>query len=96
MPTGWKSLPTEEEWQRAAYGKNAKDSTERTYPWGSDWSNDRGNERTSASFGNFDFNYWNPTPVNAFPQGQSAFGVWDMLGKRMGVDVEPIRSVRWL
>jgi gamma-glutamyl hercynylcysteine S-oxide synthase len=67
-----KSLPSEEEWHRAAYGKDREDGTERKYPWG--------NERPSASFGNCDFKYWNPTPVNAFPQGQSAFGVWDMLG----------------
>jgi iron(II)-dependent oxidoreductase len=72
-----KSLPTEEEWHRAAYGKSSEDSPERAYPWGNDW---RSNTRPSASFGNFDFNCWNPTPVNAFPQGQSAFGVWDMLG----------------
>ncbi len=65
-----KSLPTEEEWHRAAYG--TEDGTGRTYPWG--------NDPPSSSLGNFDFNYWNPTPVNAFPQGQSALGVWDMLG----------------
>jgi ergothioneine biosynthesis protein EgtB len=69
---GGKSLPTEEEWHRAAYGDNGEGGTGRAYPWG--------NDRPSASFGNFDFNYWNPTPVYAFPQGQSAFGVWDMLG----------------
>jgi ergothioneine biosynthesis protein EgtB len=67
-----KSLPTEEEWHRAAYGKNGQYGTTRTYPWG--------NDRPSTAFGNFDLNYWNPTPVNAFPAGQSAFGVWDMLG----------------
>jgi formylglycine-generating enzyme required for sulfatase activity len=30
--------------------------------------------------GNFDFARWNPAPVNAFPAGQSAFGVQGMLG----------------
>jgi ergothioneine biosynthesis protein EgtB len=65
-----KSLPTEEQWHRAAYG--SLDANERTYPWGS--------EAPNSSFGNFDFSHWNPTPVNAFPEGRSAFGVHDMLG----------------
>ncbi len=65
-----KSLPTEEEWQRAAYGTN--DGSERYYPWG--------NEPPNSSLGNFDFNHWNPTPVNVFPAGGSAFGVRDLLG----------------
>ena len=65
-----KSLPTEEEWHRAAYG--AKDKRERSYPWGSN--------PPDVSLGNFDFERWNPTPVNAFPQGESALGVRDMLG----------------
>jgi len=65
-----KSLPTEEEWQRAAYGTT--DGSERVYPWG--------NAAPDLSFGNFDFDRWDPTPVNAFPAGQSAFGVDDMLG----------------
>jgi gamma-glutamyl hercynylcysteine S-oxide synthase len=65
-----KSLPTEEEWHRAAYG--TPQGSERRYPWGSDAPN--------ASRGNFDFTRWDPTPVNFFPQGQSAFGVHDMLG----------------
>jgi len=65
-----KSLPTEEEWQRAAYGTT--EGSERVYPWG--------NAAPDLSFGNFDFDRWDPTPVNAFPAGQSAFGVDDMLG----------------
>ena len=65
-----KSLPTEEEWQRAAYG--APDGRERFYPWGS--------AEPESCFGNFDFDRWDPAPVNAFPRGQSAFGVDDLLG----------------
>jgi iron(II)-dependent oxidoreductase len=65
-----KSLPTEEQWQRAAYG--TKDESERYYPWG--------NEPPNSSFGNFDFSHWNPTAVNAFPAGRSAFGIHDLLG----------------
>jgi len=65
-----KSLPTEAEWHRAAYG--AAGGSERIYPWGM--------EAPSPRFGNFDFHRWDPTPVNAFPEGQSAFGAHEMLG----------------
>jgi ergothioneine biosynthesis protein EgtB len=65
-----KSLPTEAEWQRAAYC--APKGGQRPYPWG--------NEPPSNKFGNFDFAGWNPAPVNAFPAGASAFGVEAMLG----------------
>jgi formylglycine-generating enzyme required for sulfatase activity len=65
-----KSLPTEEQWHRAAYG--SPDGTERNYPWGS--------ETPNSSLGNFDFSRWNPTPVNRFPAGRSAFGVHDLVG----------------
>jgi len=65
-----KSLPTEEQWHRAAYGTT--DGKERYHPWGS--------EAPNPSRGNFDFGHWDPTPVNAFPAGRSAFGVHDMLG----------------
>jgi len=65
-----KSLPTEEQWHRAAYGSH--DETKRQYPWG--------NEAPSPVLGNFDFHRWDPEPVNSHPQGQSAFGVHGMLG----------------
>lgn len=65
-----RSLPTEAEWQRAAYG--TLDGNARVYPWG--------NEMPKAEFGNFDFYRWDPAPVNSFPEGQSAFGMHDMLG----------------
>jgi gamma-glutamyl hercynylcysteine S-oxide synthase len=65
-----KSLPTEAEWQRAAYGTAVGD--ERPYPWGS--------LPPSSDFGNFDFARWDPAPVNAYPAGASAFGVQGMLG----------------
>jgi gamma-glutamyl hercynylcysteine S-oxide synthase len=65
-----KSLPTEEEWHRAAF--STPNNEKRNYPWG--------NETPSSSLGNFDFRSWNPTLVNAFPGGQSAFGVQDILG----------------
>jgi iron(II)-dependent oxidoreductase len=69
-----KSLPTEAEWQRAAYATPDDESLYR-----------RGEEARDAAepaehFGNFDFVRWSPVPVNAFPQSQSAFGVHGMLG----------------
>ena len=65
-----KSLPTEEQWHRAAFGSS--EGNERTYPWGT--------AAPDSNLGNFDFASWDPAAVNAFPQGQSAFGVCDMLG----------------
>jgi len=65
-----KSLPTEEEWHRAAFG--TPNGMERLYPWGS--------RLPDADFGNFDFHNWNPVAVNAFPLGRSAFGVDGILG----------------
>jgi len=65
-----KTLPKEEQWQRAAYG--SRDEAERLYPWG--------NEAPGPKHGNFDFERWDPAPVNAHPQGSSAFGVEGMLG----------------
>lgn len=65
-----KTLPTEPEWHRAAYG--TVDAGERDYPWGSDQPN--------SKHGNFDFQRWDPTSVGAHPEGKSAFGVVDMLG----------------
>jgi len=65
-----KSLPSEAEWHRAAYG--TADDGERTYPWG--------NEAPKSNLGNFNFDRWDPVPVNAFPAGRSAFGVDGMLG----------------
>jgi iron(II)-dependent oxidoreductase len=65
-----KSLPTEAQWHRAAYGTPGLE--ERSFPWGT--------TRPTSKKGNFDFDHWDPTPVNAFPEGQSAFGVADLLG----------------
>jgi iron(II)-dependent oxidoreductase len=65
-----KTLPTEAQWHRAAYG--TPEGTERPYPWGT--------EAPDRRFGNFDFESWDPTPVGAFRQGESAFGVADLVG----------------
>jgi iron(II)-dependent oxidoreductase len=86
--TRWagKLLPTEAEWQRAAYGSLARES--RLYPWGS--------TPPTPSKGNFDFDRWEPLPVNSFPDSQSAFGVQDMLGNGMGVDILRFRALSGL
>ena len=65
-----KSLPTEEQWHRAAYG-TGKDS-QTPYPWGT--------EAPNPSLGNFDLERWDPLPVTAFARGQSSLGVHGMVG----------------
>jgi len=65
-----KSLPTEAQWHRAAYG--TPEGQERDFPWGGQTPN--------ARFGNFDFARWDPAPVNAFPVNRSAWGVVGQLG----------------
>jgi ergothioneine biosynthesis protein EgtB len=65
-----KSLPTEAQFHRAAYGTAS--GAEREFPWGQQAPDERR--------GNFDFARWDPTPVSAYPQGESAFGVADLVG----------------
>ena len=66
---GWR-LPTEAEFQRAAYG--TPDGTERTYPW-----NDA---LPSSEHGVFDFASWDPEPAGSHPAGRSAWGHDDLVG----------------
>ena len=65
-----KSLMTEEQFDRAAYGTS--DGNERQYPWG--------NATPRHHHGNFDFKGWDPEPVYATPAGDSAFGVSQLVG----------------
>jgi len=62
-------LPTEAEFQRAAFGSP---EGERVHPWG-DAPPDR-------SRGAFDFESWDPQPAGAHPKGESAWGVADLVG----------------
>ena len=65
-----KKLPTEAQWHRAAYG--TPHGIERAYPWGESAPRTRN--------GNFHHQNWDATAVDAHPDGQSAFGVFDLLG----------------
>ena len=62
-------LPTEAEFQRAAFGDPS--GGERPAPWGSGPAGDR--------HGNVDFLHWAPTPVGTHPDGASAWGVHDLV-----------------
>jgi formylglycine-generating enzyme required for sulfatase activity len=65
-----KSLLTEAQFHRAAYGD--PEGGERAFPWG-------GGEPCSVP-GNFDFRRWDPEPVTANPAADSAFGVSQLVG----------------
>jgi len=63
-------LPTEAEFQRAAYGTTSGE--ERRYPWG--------DEAPTAAHGVFDFSSWDPEPAGSHPGGRSAWGIDDLVG----------------
>ena len=63
-------LPTEAEFQRAAYGTTR--GAERRYPWG--------DADPTAERGVFDFTSWDPEPAGSHPAGASAWGVEDLVG----------------
>jgi iron(II)-dependent oxidoreductase len=65
-----KTLPTEAQWQRAAYG--TPEGRENSYPWGE--------VPPHSGLGNFNFRSWDPVPLGAFPENRSAFGVMGLLG----------------
>jgi len=62
-------LPTEAEFQRAAYGSP---EGERRFPWG--------DAEPTPSEGVFDFTSWDPEPAGSHPAGSSAWGVEDLAG----------------
>ncbi len=69
VPSG-RALPTEPQFHRAAYG--TPDGSEREYPWGA--------APPADEHGNFDLRRWDPTPIGAFPAGDSAFAVSELVG----------------
>src|SRR3954467_4387872 len=62
-------LPSEAEYQRAAFGSPAG---ERQHPWG--------DEAPTAEHRAFDFASWDPEPAGSHPKGASAWGVEDLVG----------------
>ena len=65
-----KSLPSEEQFHRAAYGSPSEEP--RLFPWGA--------ARPTPEHGNFDFKRWDAENVYATPAGDSAFGVSQLVG----------------
>jgi ergothioneine biosynthesis protein EgtB len=65
-----KRLPSEAEYHRAAFG--TPDGHTNEHPWG--------NQPAEARHGNLDFHNWSPVPVGCHPDGQSAFGVHELVG----------------
>lgn len=65
-----KTLPTEAQYHRAAFGTPS--GGQRSYAWGEDAPN--------SALGNFDFERWDPEPVDATPADESAFGVGQLCG----------------
>jgi len=63
-------LPSEGEFQRAAYGAPSGD--DRPYPWG--------RAAPSAEHGVFDFSSWDPQPSGTHEAGRSAWGLDDLVG----------------
>jgi len=63
-------LPSEAEFQRAAYG--APSGGDRAYPWG--------HAAPTPEHGALDFSTWDPHPAGSHPAGRSAWGIDDLVG----------------
>ncbi len=65
-----KTLPSESQFHRAAYGTLG--DAEREYPWG--------DASPNAALGNFGLRRWDPAPAGTYPAGRSTFGIEDAVG----------------
>jgi formylglycine-generating enzyme required for sulfatase activity len=70
--TKWRGceLPTEAQFHRAAYASH--DGSEREFPWG--------NSLAACAAPVFDFARWDPSPVTAAPETDSALGISQLVG----------------
>ncbi|MBP7459970.1 MAG: SUMF1/EgtB/PvdO family nonheme iron enzyme [Candidatus Delongbacteria bacterium] len=69
-------MPTEAEWEKAARWSDPRPENRlgNRYPWGDEYQLDRFNGYA------WEDGFVNTAPVQAFPQGQSAYGVQQMIG----------------
>jgi formylglycine-generating enzyme required for sulfatase activity len=74
-------LPSEAEYQRAAYGTDH--GVERRFPWG--------DAQPAARHGVFDFQSWDPEPAGSHPSGRSAWGIDDLVGNGWEWTATPFR-----
>jgi formylglycine-generating enzyme required for sulfatase activity len=75
-----KALPTEPQWELAAR-RDPESGKDRKYPWGDDFDGKRARcSEDHCPDGRGAKSTNQPAPVGSYPEGQSAWGVFDMAG----------------